>query len=171
MPRTVITKQNIQENIELAIKHALEKPGADVREVAREAALATAPKPDDYLTRVAKYIPSEIILVYLTMERIAYTNHLDPSGTHKSHTILWLIFVFCLVANPCYLYIVRNVTKIQQIIISTLAFAVWVISLGVPFEHILDQKYRALVLPAYTLVAGILVGGGRKLSNVKVVDG
>jgi hypothetical protein len=113
-------------------------------------------KPDDYKARILKYIPAEVIALYLTFDAL-----LRPVGGHalsqQRTFIYWLAFLFGLLVTPLYLWRIQKVSKITQLIISTVAFTVWVYALGGPFQTraSYDPLYGALALPAYTFLIAI----------------
>ncbi len=91
-----------------------------------EAAGASAP--DDYLARLVKYVPAEIIALYLTAAGIVPANR---SG------VLWAVAAFCAVLTPVYLRWVTSRGGVpplrQQIVIGTIAFPIWLFAIGGPF--------------------------------------
>ena len=114
--------------------------------VGGETADAGVAKPDNYAERLIKYIPSEVIAVYLTLEGIV-----KASEYKESASFYWSIFLFGLTATWLYLYKVVGVRKTSQLAVSTLAFAVWVFSFGGPFRFLgIPDLVPALVLPAFT---------------------
>jgi len=105
-------------------------------------------KQDNYLERLFKYIPSEIILLYITCEKVILSQSQIPMNLY------WLIAGFCFIINPLYLFFVVKVKKVTQIIISTLSFAVWVFAIGGPFSFMRWYKpiYGAITLPIFTFL-------------------
>ncbi len=119
----------------------------------REVALSKTA--DDYGTRVLKYIPAEVVTVYIAVQAvIAQSGSVEGSGT-----LLWIAFGFLLALTPVYLWRVMHVTKPLQLVISTLSFAVWVFSLGGPFVSFTwyQPLYGAILLPLYTFAVGIII--------------
>ncbi|HNV43358.1 MAG: hypothetical protein KBG82_05605 [Spirochaetes bacterium] len=108
-------------------------------------------KSDTYLERLYKYIPSEIILLYITCEKII----LDQSQLNI--WTYWALAGFCLLMTPLYLFFVQKVKKAKQLILSTLSFAVWVFALGGPFTLLswYDPLYGALLLPVFTFTISL----------------
>ena len=108
-------------------------------------------KSDTYLERLYKYIPSEIILLYITCEKII----LDQSQLNI--WTYWALDGFCLLMTPLYLFFVQKVKKAKQLILSTLSFAVWVFALGGPFTLLswYDPLYGALLLPVFTFTISL----------------
>ena len=109
---------------------------------------------DKYTDRLLKYIPAEVLTLYLTLESILLANKPDQVELH------WGIFAFGIIATYLYLWRVLKVEKQLQIVISMLAFAVWVFATGGPFVHPLGQEnavfYGSLLLPAFTFLASMV---------------
>jgi hypothetical protein len=84
---------------------------------------------DDYKSRLLKYIPAEVVAVYLTLDSIVRSavNRASLQGW------LWLIFAFGLMVTPLFLWRIAKVRRANQLIISTISFAVWVFALGGAF--------------------------------------
>jgi hypothetical protein len=114
-------------------------------------------KPDDYFSRVIKYIPAEIVALYVSAGGIV------PKGHLHEFDILWAIFAACAVATPLYMLKVARdeVTKKpiwKQIIVATIAFPVWAFALGGPFAHLswYEPFIGSLVLMFVTFAVGAL---------------
>ncbi|MFD0766112.1 hypothetical protein ACFQZI_14710 [Mucilaginibacter lutimaris] len=77
----------------------------------------------DYLEKVSKLIPSEIIGAYLTM--VGLLTKIDDHSTRRTLTIV--VFFACLLLTPIYLYRMADADKpkIIHILLSTFAFIVW----------------------------------------------
>jgi len=105
-------------------------------------------KQDNYLERLFKYLPSEIILLFVTCEKIILSQSKIPINLY------WIISIFCFLSTPLYLFFVAKIRKISQLIISTLSFAVWVFALGGPFSFYQWYKplYGAITLPIFTFL-------------------
>jgi hypothetical protein len=86
-------------------------------------------KKDTYTDRLVKYIPAEVVAVYLAVAGMIG----DPNATAANRWALWLSFGIIAVLTPPYLRRVAMVSKKSQVVISTLAFVVWVYYLGGPF--------------------------------------
>jgi len=135
MPRSILTQRDI--------------------DVAGGVRAAAAPAPDGYSGRVLKYIPAEVVAVYIAVQgAIGAAGPAGPNGT-----LLWIAFGVLLVLTPVYLWRVTHVTKALQLVISTVSFAVWVFSLGGPFASCAwyQPLYGAVLLPLYTFAAGIII--------------
>lgn len=109
-------------------------------------------QPDDYKSKIIKYIPAEIVTAYVTLEGII------KSSTQATVEIYWIIFLILLALTPLYIWRVTNDPKKSpawdQIIIAFFSFAFWVFALGGPFGSLAWYRplYGALILPIYTLV-------------------
>ncbi|WP_340110989.1 hypothetical protein [Maribellus mangrovi] len=109
-------------------------------------------KEDTYSDRLMKYIPAEIIALYLTFDTIIRSAQTQPDSIG---VINWIIFFFCFLAIILVLVKKDNVKSLVQISISLGAFIVWIFALGGPFKETFDwyrELYGALLLPAYTFL-------------------
>ena len=113
-------------------------------------------RPDDYLSRLLKYIPTEIIALYITLRPLL--SRVDQTGKvdQTAEVIHWCIFIFGIFITPVYLWRLQNVNKFSQLLVSTLAFGVWIFAIGGPFEQLNwynnNRPYVALVVPIYTFL-------------------
>jgi hypothetical protein len=120
------------------------------------------PKADDYQDRLLKLIPTEVVTSYIFLDGLLRS---APANVPAS-VLRWVVFVALLVATWFYLNRIENVTKRDQLIISTLAFALWVFSLGGPFTafHWYSPIYGAVLLPLYTF--GVAIDQRKKPGDV-----
>lgn len=106
-------------------------PGTFTEDAPAPAAPAAAPPADDYVARLVKYIPAEIIALYLGVANVIPTT--DPSY----HLALWIVFGLVTACTPVYMFLVTREagkpTLWPQVIISSIAFPVWVFAIGGPF--------------------------------------
>lgn len=123
-----------------------------------------APVADEYFDRLLKYIPAEIVALYLTLSSILLAAAGNPAklpGAAPADNQLsaatvaglyWAIFVILLAGTYLYQRYQLKVKKIWQLIISVGAFAVWVFALGGPFALLswYHPVFGALLLPLYT---------------------
>src|SRR5260370_41036600 len=90
------------------------------------------PVADDYLGRLVKYVPAEIIALYLTVAGIIPP---DPTGRPRA-TVPWVVFFGCLVLVPVFTWVATTrhgrPPLTAQGVISTLAFPIWVFAIGGP---------------------------------------
>jgi hypothetical protein len=93
-------------------------------------ALEGGARVDDYTSRILKYIPIEVVTVTTVLEGIVRSG----ANAVQLAPALWAVFLFGLIATPIYLWRMQRVQKIEQLLISTGAFAVWAFAVGGPFE-------------------------------------
>jgi hypothetical protein len=134
---------------------------------AYEKAGVAAPQtqPDGYLSRLIKYIPSEVIAIFLVVNSLA-AGQATIGGvkvpfqlTDQQYFIAFAVF---LVITPIYVWRVTSVPKMKpatgQIIISIISFATWAYATGKPFTH--TQYYNpllaAVLVPVVALLAGLI---------------
>lgn len=117
---------------------------------------AAAAPSDTYVTKLIKYIPSEIVAVYIFIEGIL--NSMNAAGL-----LQWIIFAFLLILTPIYMWRVTH-DKTQppawgQIIISFFSFAIWVFAMGGPFTTLswYNPLYGSILVALYTLVIPIIM--------------
>jgi hypothetical protein len=111
---------------------------------------------DDYVGRLAKYIPAEVVGLYLAAIGTV------PATAPGRAKVLCIIYWFCLIATPVYLALTtREGTKGPlwiQVILATIAFPVWVLAIGGGCYALNpDSQYIAsLVLLAVTFLFGLV---------------
>jgi hypothetical protein len=152
MPRTIITRRD------------LTRPPASAAGFPQllQAVPAAPPPgppsgPDDYKTKLMKYIPGEVISLYVTVDAMVRSGAQSPA--QASH-VYWFMLVFGLVATPLYLWRITHVTKPVQLGVSTVAYAVWVFVLGGPFAGMewyqRNQLFAGIILPLYTFIVPLI---------------
>ena len=112
---------------------------------------------DDYLTRVAKYVPSEVVAFYLFINGAILA---APAGSLPGDRFIWHIgaFLLCWVATPVYL--VRRASAGQpkrlQIVLSSVAFPVWAYAVGgAVFAAYYTAAMGSILVATFTFVAGL----------------
>jgi hypothetical protein len=125
----------------------------------------TVNRADNYMSRVLKYIPSEIVVAYISMDGILRTCY-NPNvwaDRQMLSKLLWIISAILTVLTPLWLWRVMRVRRLSQLFISTISVPVWLFALGGPFA-LLDW-YRpalgAIALPLYTLILPIISRSAR----------
>lgn len=113
---------------------------------------------DNYLSRVLKHIPSEIVLAYISIEGVLESAYADRSDLLQ--TILWVISALLLFITPLWLYRVERVHRFSQLLLSSLSVVFWMFAIGGPFRYLswYDPALGAVALPFYTLLVPILTG-------------
>lgn len=119
------------------------------------AADETPQKPDDYLDRLLKYIPAEVIALYLGVTNAVPSS--NPWTDHGYHLTLWILFALTVASTPIYMYFVTQNRPGEpalwsQIIISSVAFPIWVFAIGGPFRYLswyADKHWIASVVISF----------------------
>ena len=107
-----------------------------------------------YLEKVAKLVPSEILAAYLTVVGLV---PLVQNG-HLRAVVYAASFLTCLVVTPLYFTSVAEKyrPKRNHIVLSTIAFAVWAYAVSgstmIPHWH--DPAIASILLILFTLVSG-----------------
>ena len=125
----------------------------------------TVNRADNYMSRVLKYIPSEIVVAYISMDGMLRTCYNPNLWADRQILLklLWIISAILTVLTPLWLWRVMRVRRLSQLFISTISVPVWLFALGGPF--VLLDWYRpalgAIVLPLYTLILPIISRSAR----------
>ncbi len=113
------------------------------------------PSEDDYLTKVVKYIPPEVLAAYLFMAGV-----IDSNVTNKHDHAIWLgsLLVGVLILTIPYDLQVLKIVRWSQIGMSVLGMAVYVFAVGGWFATTTwyHQWYASIVVPLLGLVIAIL---------------
>jgi hypothetical protein len=118
---------------------------------ASDASADPALKEDNYIQKVVRYIPGEIVAVYTTASGLVLSAQGVPTVT-----VLWIVAGVLLVLTPFWLYYATALPGKPapwfQVASGTLAYLVWVFALAggtlFPWYHPL---YGSLLLLFYTL--------------------
>lgn len=118
---------------------------------------------DGYIDRLLKYIPAEVIALYLGANNVIPAS--DSSHPHQQEFAMWAVAALAALATPLYLYITTRKKGAppvwSQIIIGSVAFPVWVFAIGGPFEASFPNWYKqerwigAIVIMFGTFLAGL----------------
>jgi len=116
---------------------------------------------DGYIDRLLKYIPAEIIALYLGTTNVVPLS--DPQHPRQQEIATWVIAALAALATPLYLYVTTRKkgapTVWPQIIISSIAFPVWVFAIGGPFELSFCWYKRERWIGAITIMFGTFLAG------------
>lgn len=147
MGREVVTRQDVSDAI-------ARRDAAGTLAAGEEGKL---PDADEYSDRLIKYIPGEIVSVYLFVSGVLTTARGQIPAVTLSR-LQWGVFVFLCAITPVYLYYVQDVKKKQQWAITAVSFAVWVFTLGGPFAQLswYHPVYGAVLLPLFTFSIAIV---------------
>jgi hypothetical protein len=85
------------------------------------------PTADDYLTKLLKYVPVEVLGAYLFIEGLVTTNVDDPK---QLQTWLFWILVITMVLSAVYARTVLSVVRTSQIAMGAVGIAVYVFATG-----------------------------------------
>ena len=113
---------------------------------------------DGYFDRVIKYIPSDVVGAWLAVTGIIKS--LEPGASNPP--VQWIAFIVGVILTAGWTW--RQTTEPMQptatvqILMSTIAFVVWVIALGGPFATLPGYKdyYGSLLLIGFTVAAGLV---------------
>ena len=121
---------------------------------ADNAAGTPTPPVDDFSNQILKLIPTDVVGVYLGI-----TSLIALSKINTPHVIEYIqlgVFILLLFLTPLYLSRALRVKDTKQVIIATLSFLIWALSLGSPFSELF--KYWFDLDPDITkLTGGILI--------------
>jgi hypothetical protein len=163
---TIVMNRNIITKADIAQMSAAEtagdvpktldaKPPASVPEAAAAPGGVVVPTEDDYITKLLKYIPIEILGAYLFMQTVVDTN----VTTSHAHAI-WLL---CLLIGAGVLTVaydrwVLSILRATQLLMSVLAFAVYVFAMGGWFATTgwYHQWYGSIAVPTFVVLVGII---------------
>ncbi len=114
---------------------------------------------DTYLSRLLKYIPSEIVMVFISIEGVLRSTF--ASNPKRLEDGLWILSGVLLALTPIWLWRVMRVKKLSHLFLSTLSLAVWMFAMGGPFTTFdwYHPSLGAVTLPLYTLLVPIITGG------------
>ena len=111
--------------------------------------------------KLVKFIPTEIIGAYMALAGfLGFTPVSNANeATDIAATLIQVVFFILLILTPIYLWKVSNVRYRLQLAISTVSFAVWVYTLGGPFNvwHLYHPDVSSVVLVLWALIPPIFV--------------
>jgi len=119
-----------------------------------------APDASAYLQKLVKLIPAEIIALYLTI----------GAFLPKEPIAQFIVAGLCFVLTPLYLSQVVKVKNVLQVVLSTLAYAVWVFATGGPFTTMswYQSWMPGSLLAVFTLVVPMFFS--KTLDQVPAAD-
>ncbi len=107
---------------------------------------------DTYSERLLKYIPAEIIALYVGSRDIVPPINVEP----ERFRFLWWIFWGCAVLTPVYLIVTTRVKNRGplwiQVLLGMIAFPVWAYALGDPFSGPHYRPFLAAILLGFVTV-------------------
>lgn len=113
------------------------------------------PSEDDYLTKVVKYVPVEVLAAYLFMAGV-----IDSNVSNRHDHAIWLggLLIGVLALTIPYDFRVLNIVRWSQVTMSIVGIAVYVFALGGWFSTTTwyHQWYASIVVPVFGLLIAIL---------------
>jgi len=111
------------------------------------------PTADDYLTKLIKYIPIEVLGGYLFFAGVVNSN---VSGSHD--LAAWLGYGLAAFAAIAVLYSWRvlKIVRVSQIVIGVIALGAYVFATGGWFATWYHSWYASIVLPFFALLVAII---------------
>jgi len=114
----------------------------------------TVPSEDDYLTKLVKYVPIEVLAAYLLMAGV-----IDSNVTSKHDQAIWLgsLLAGILLLTIPYNRQVLKIVRWPQVAMSLAGLAVYVFALGGWFATTTwyHQWYASIVVPVFALLIAI----------------
>lgn len=154
--RNIITEQDIA-NLNRATRPSLVPetldwgPPAGANILAEGAQLnSTTQTADDYLTKVLKYVPPEVVGLYLFVDNLIRTNVPDKSASTWQ---LFLLIAMLFIAGT-YVWRVLKIVRPAQIVISVVGLAVYAFALGGWFATMTwyNSWYSSIALGVFALL-------------------
>lgn len=109
--------------------------------------------PDDsYRERLMKYIPVEVIAIFIAVYGITY--YLSGSETWYPLMARWIL-IFGILGTMLYLWQIEGVTDPVQLAISTIGFVLWACALGI--VAVTSLPYYNAVVAAVFLIAWVFL--------------
>ena len=118
-------------------------------------ATVTTADTDDYISRLIKYIPTEIVTLYLLVDGILKSFTSSP-------LVNWIIFFLLLALTPFYIWrMTRETSKTtawDQIIVSFVSFTLWVYVIGGPFASLswYAPQYGSIFMAIFTVFVPLI---------------
>jgi hypothetical protein len=150
MGREIVTKNDVA-RIQAELQE-LAKMRQQLGAVASTAAPVPTVTEDKYKDRLLKYIPADVIAIYLTLR--GFVPVLPDTAPKK--VLYWIIFVLIWLITIPWQRRVAKIGKWSQVWVGFGAFVVWAITVGDPFTH--DNfpwyypAYGAMILALYTFL-------------------
>lgn len=127
-------------------------------EAPRKSRLGKKEGGEDLPGRIGKYIPAEIVALYVMLKSF------PPTTSPHRAIALWVIFWVCLGLTPIYLAFTTSQKKPKkgplwrQVLIATIAFPFWVLALGNgPFDSFgIETWITSIILTVITFVFGLI---------------
>ena len=128
-------------------------------------ATPTALPGDDYLMRMVKYVPGEVLAFYMLINAILEQairgggGHASMAGIPVGVVAIGALLVSCLILTPLFCWYVREDGDawIVNAAVSTVAFPFWAYLMGaVAFASYQDGNLAAILVLTFTAVSGVI---------------
>jgi len=151
MGRAIITAADVAE---ARRAEAAREPAEAV--AAKREPIAAPPQKDEYLDRLVKYVPAEVVAAYLGVQA-------GVGGLPAAQQPLgaWALFLFFLLATGFWLR-KQGVLRRTQLLVSMAAFAVWALAAGGGPLAVdaagreLARAWGPIVVPCFTFAAALV---------------
>ena len=118
-----------------------------------------------YLVSLVKLIPAEIIALY------SISMWIKNQLRYLPQSLIGSLFVAIplIIMTPLYLIFAMKINKISQVIISSIAFVVWIFALGGPFLYFswYEPWMAGTLLSLFTIVPPMIFGTPIKIKDEK----
>jgi hypothetical protein len=115
-------------------------------------AAVSASNLDTYRDKLLKLIPAEIVAAFLALKGV-----LDAAQNVEGIALIqWIVFVGLLIFTPLIFRYIYRVKDVKQHVLTTLAFVVWVFTVGGPFDQFFTGP-DGEILPIKGIIASILL--------------
>jgi len=125
----------------------------EAKVITKGAGKLTAGEPKEYLERIAKYIPAEIVAAYLAANGFA-----ESAPDSRKLALFALIFLVCLACTPWYItrFGETRKAKIVNALVASAAFVVWSYALGGVFKQLgwHEPTTASVILILFSLISG-----------------
>jgi hypothetical protein len=123
-----------------------------------------APVADNYLERITKYVPAEVIAFFIFINAILdqATRTGGKSAMMAGFPVMTIAtgaLILAMVLTPLFVWYVREEGDawFMNAFVSTLAFPFWAYALGaVAFSDYRDGNFAAILLATFTVVSGLI---------------
>jgi len=112
-----------------------------------------------YFDKAVKLVPTEIVGAYMVLAGVIGVDATTAPTDKLSKILLQIVFFVLLVLTPLYLWFISKVTNKVQLVVTTLAFVLWIYTLGGPFVvwGIYEAKIAAVLLTLWSLIIPLIV--------------
>jgi hypothetical protein len=134
-----------------------------------------APEADNYLERIAKYVPGEVLAFFIFINVIL--EQAQKTGGKSAvmagvpvTTVAQGALLVGLILTPLFVWYVREEGDawVTNALVSTIAFPFWAYALGaVAFNEYWDGNLAAILLATFTVVSGLISPRVRKPKKIK----